>query len=231
MSWNSSETDIGYTYPSEYSVKNVSEQVKILQQHFRGIRYIDEGLTVQPLPYGAEGYFAIPRWEKMDSTYNQAVERVIMLLAASRPLFNYEESELGPDKLWQHKQKKKMLRKLASQQKGCDIIIVPAQCGLRHRNRSVQRAREVFLINEFGLGAYEVGIILLTHPERLTGLGNLHIDCAGDEYVSDARAGGYFPQAPIFCFRNSKLIFGVEWIGRSGGVCRLCGSASGFIPS
>jgi hypothetical protein len=32
---------------------------------------------------------------------------------------------------------------------------------------SVQEAREKFAPNEVGLGAYEVGIILLTHPERL----------------------------------------------------------------
>ena len=38
--------------------------------------------------------------------------------------------------------------------------------------------------NEFGLGVFEVGILLLTHPERIMGNSTdiLWIDCAGDEY-------------------------------------------------
>jgi len=48
-----------------------------------------------------------------------------------------------------------------------DILVVPAQFGLRHRGRSVRRVREVMNANEFGLGVFAIGIMLLTHPERL----------------------------------------------------------------
>lgn len=175
---------------------------------------------------GVEGLFAIPRWDKIAPTYNEAVEKVLELISKiCVGKFKNYRGNLGPDRLHQHERTVAMLKKLGDQQKGYDILIFPAQFGIRHRGRSVRRAREVFNKNEFGLGAFEVGIMLLTHPERLHHYDDLWIDCAGDEYDvpgDDDR----FTRAPLFVF-SDLVEFGAGWIY---GANKHFGSASGFIP-
>ncbi|MDD5437978.1 MAG: hypothetical protein PHC70_02425 [Patescibacteria group bacterium] len=83
--------------------------------------------------------------------------------------------------LHQHPRSIEMWAKLYDQQKS-DLLLVPAQFGLRHRGRSVRRVREIYLANEFGLGIFATCIMLLTDPERLEKYNDLWINCAGDEY-------------------------------------------------
>lgn len=220
------EVESRYVYPADFKVKGITEQTNRLRELFSGIGYADEKIAKQPLPAGAEGFFAIPRWEKIAPTYNEAVEKVLALIAASRKFHNYRKGQLGPDRLRQHTRKVKMFQTLNDQQKEHDILIVPAQFGLRHRGRSVRRAREVFAVNEFGLGAYEVGIMLLTHPERLVHVDNLWVDCAGDEYhVPDGDQP--FSRAPHFRFYGGLLRFVDSWFCHADD---YYGSASGFLP-
>ncbi|MBU0624750.1 hypothetical protein KKF05_00220 [Patescibacteria group bacterium] len=105
-----------------------------------------------------------------------------------------------------------------------DILVVPAQFGLRHRGRSVRRAREVFMANEFGLGAFAIGIMLLTHPEREVQWEQLHVDCAGDEFAPEA--GGGFSGAPLFRFSGGGVGFSARWFDDA---YEFCGSASAFL--
>lgn len=211
-----------YGYPSGYSLKVITEQVGILRQLFPGLCFADEKLAGQMLPEGAEGYFAIPRWEKLGSTYGQAVEKVLAALSTQRvgKFYDYREGKLCD----QHFRQEDAFQKLDIEQKGYDIFVIPAQFGLRYRGCSVRRAREAMNTNEFGLGAFAVGIMLLTHPERLVDLNDLWIDCAGDEYSPsiDSR----FVIAPFFSFRGRKLGFAADWFGRTRADC---GSASGFL--
>jgi hypothetical protein len=118
----------------------------------------------------------------------------------------------------------KAFQKLGNEQKGHDILIVPCQFGLRHRGRSVRRAREVMNTVEFGLDAFAVGCMILTHPEREVKWEQLHVDCAGDEFSPDA--DGDFPNAPFFHFYNDKVEFRASWYGSA---YELCGSASAFL--
>jgi hypothetical protein len=219
------EVSSSYTYPKGYKVKGITEQTNILRELFPGIGYADEKLTEQPVPVGAEGWFAIPRWEKVAPTYNEAVEKVLELIASKRKFYNYRDGELGAEYLRQHARTEKMFQTLGDQQKDHDILVVPAQFGLRHRGRSVRRARECFIANEFGLGAFAVGIMLLTHPEREVQWEQLHVDCAGDELAPVA--GGDFSYASLFRFRDGGVGFGAGWYGDAGG---LYGSASAFLP-
>jgi hypothetical protein len=77
---------------------------------------------------------------------------------------------------------------------------------------------------EFGLGAFAVGSMILTHPEREIRWEQLHIDCAGDECSEDA--DGVFSLAPFFFF--------FDGVGFDAGGCSSAneryGSASGFLP-
>jgi len=222
----SEEVNSNYGYPSEYQRKDVHAQANLLRQLIRGVGFADEKLAKQPLPNGAEGYFAIPRWQTIAPTYREAVEKVFALLAKQRKgkFQNYREGQLGEQYLRESEKTAAAFQKLGDEQKGYDILVVPAQFGIWHRGRSVRRAREVMNSSEFGLGAFAVGIMLLTHPEREVQWEQLHIDCAGDEY--SPAGDGQFVYAPIFYFYVDELGFGSRWVGVPGDVF---GSASGFV--
>ncbi len=224
------EVSSGYTYPSKYYapskyyVKSIAEQVKILRQFFPGLGSADD-VAQKPLPDGAEGWFAIPRWGEIAIIYNMAVEKVLEAIETKRKFYNCRGGWLGPQHLRRHERKVKKLQVLSDQQKDYDILVVPAQFGLHHRGRSVRRAREVFMANEFGLGAFEIGCMLLTHPERLVSYDDLWIDCAGDEYTPGA--DGVFSHAPAFSFLDGRVEFSTVLLGPAGS---HSGSASGFLP-
>lgn len=228
------EVKSSYGYPSGYKLKGLTEQTNILRQLFPGIGYSNLDLHERAatgklvLPANAEGWFAIPRWEKFAPTYGEAVQAVLAKLGSTRKFYNYRNDQLGSDRLRQNERTVKMFQTLGDQQKG-DIVIVPAQFGLLHRGRSVRRAREVFKTNEFGLDSFAIACLLLTHPERLVQWKQLHIDCVGDDYAPDA--GGRFGSAPyfffLFLYYGDGVKFGAGWVGRAGG---SFGSVSAFLP-
>jgi len=191
-------------YLSGYKPKSITEQINILRQLLPGIGYADG--------------------QSVAKTYEEAVKKVLELIKQQRDgkLYNHREGQLGAKYLRQHERTVKKLEVLADQQKGYDILVVAAQFGLRHRGRSVRRACEVFTANEFGLGAFEIGCMLLTHPERLRDYDDLWIDCAGDEYD----VYSLFYCTPYFGFSVGKIVFGAGVASQGSGY----GSASGFLP-
>ncbi len=203
------EVESRYGYLSGYKKpKSITEQMNILRQLFPGIGFVDKKIAEQPLPPNTEGWFAIPKWETMAATYGEAVQRVLDVIKKTRSgkFYNYRNSQLGPQYLRQSAKSVKAFQKLGSEQKSHDILIVAAQFGKRHAGRSARRARAVMDVSEFGLGAFAVGIMLLTHPERLQHYDDLWIDCAGDEFSYDA--DGQFGFAPYFSFHDGRVWFG-----------------------
>jgi len=228
--FSTEEVSSTYTYPPGYAIKPITEQMETLVRHFPSLNaeqtriFIKDELPKLELPEGAEGWFAIPRWQKLGATYGEALQLTLSKLAETRTLYNYREGQIGPDRLRQHERTVRMMSEIEKQQPG-DILIVPAQFGLRHRGRSVRRAREVFTSNEFGLGAFACGCMLLTHPEREQKWEQLHVDCSGDEY--DPGAGGRFDGAPRFNLNDDGLEFVTGWVDRPG---QGFGAVSGFLP-
>ncbi len=139
-------------------------------------------------------------------------------------LNNYREGEITPRQLRQHVRTLQAFEQIAETQKG-DILIIPVQYGIRHRGRSVRRARECFGTNEFGLGAFAVGSMALTHPERYVRWEQLHTDCAGDEFAPDA--DGDFSGSPVFLFVVGRLEFLTGVVSHA---YVPYGSVSGFLP-
>ena len=218
------ETESSYAYPRDYKVKGITEQTNILRQLFPGIGFADEKIAERPLPPNAEGWFAIPKWETVAPTYGEAVEKVLAMNASKRKFTNYCNRQLGVEYLREHVKTVKMFQNLRDEQKDYDILVVPAQFGLRHRGRSVRRAREVFQANEFGLGAFAIGIMLLTHPKREVQWEQVHVDCAGDEFAPDA--DDVFSSAPFFYFYYDEVEFLARWYASTG---EVYGSASAFL--
>lgn len=206
-----------YGYLSGYKPKGLTAQTNRLRELFPGIGYANQGLLAQiekgevALPPNAEGWMAIPNWIKhpeiFGSTYGKALQKVLDTISQTRngKFYNYRTDQLGPQSLRQSVRTEKFFRELAEAQGNPDVLLIPAQFGLCHRGRSVRRAREVFAANEFGLGAFAVGIMLLTHPERLQNYDDLWLDCSGDEFAPDADS--QFSLAPYFYFSDDKVKF------------------------
>ncbi|HUO50502.1 MAG TPA: hypothetical protein VMU25_03000 [Candidatus Paceibacterota bacterium] len=221
------EVKSSYGYLSGYKKpKDVIAQTNLLRQLFPGVGFANEQMA-RPDVANAEGYFAIPRWQSIAPMYGEAVQKVLdALKKAYKGRFkNWREGELGPDQLRQSAKSVAFWEQIGEQQKGFDILLIPAQFGIRHRGRSVRRAREVMEQNECGLGAFAVGIMLLTHEDRLRHYDDLWIDCAGDEFHDPRNSDAPFDRAPIFSFNDDKLGFGTLWSGSADG---NYGSASGW---
>jgi len=219
-----------YGYLSGYrKPKSMAEQMRILQASFEELASSthDESALQGPFPEWVEGPFALPRWQLLAKTYGEAVERVLAELSKTLgdKFINYRKGKLGPDHLRESAKKAAAFEAIAEAQKGHDVLVVPAQFGIRHRGRSVRRALAVMGSGEFGLGAFEMGIMLLTHTNRLQNLNDLWIDCAGDEYSYEA--DGQFLGAPFFDFNDGELGFDTVHVAYSND---NFGSVSGFSP-
>jgi hypothetical protein len=212
--------------------KPLAEQVvrlKELHPQLKDVEVADSG----ELPAGAEGWFAIPNIWKADSiltgNYNDSVKRVLDLIKQDRngKFHNYRDGQLGPERLRQSARAEATMLKLSEEQGHPDILVIACQFGITHRGRSVRRAREVMVDqNQFGLGAFAVGIMILTHPDRLKHYDDLWIDCAGDEF-DDPGADVRFDHAPYFRFHGGKVKFGARW---TDSAVDGYGSASGCLP-
>jgi hypothetical protein len=232
------EVRSAYAYPKEYQgPKPIEKQIKTLAVilDLNPTQALEYAKSLPQLPNGAEGWFAIPSLDAIakkhfpDVTdpaeqYCRAVQLLHRRIAASRTFYNYRGNEITPDRLRLHIRTAQTLALIAESQKG-DILVIAAQLGIRHRGRSVRRAREVFVVGEFGLGSLAAGSIILTHPERLVRWDQLHMDCSGDEFLPGAL--GRFPRAPIFNFFDVEVRFDACGVDRARG---YYGSASGFVP-
>jgi hypothetical protein len=226
------EVKSSYDYLSGYKPKQLADQVA----HLKGLyTELKDAEVTDPgeLPKGAEGRFALPNiWKDgllLTGNYNDNVVDVLGRISRDRngKFYNYRDDQLGPDRLRQSAATEAAMRKLSEEQGHPDILVIAAQFGKEHRGRSVPRALEVMIDQrQYGLGTFAIGVMLLTHPERLQHYDDLWIDCAGDEFddpVSDVRFG----HAPFFGVYDGEVWFGARLVGDAHG---HFGSVSGFLP-
>jgi len=232
------EVASNYAYPAEYKgPKSIEEQIKAIAKIFGldptdALQYVK---NLSELPSGAEGWFAVPTVEAIakkhfpkvtdrDEKYCRAIQLIHAKIAKMRSFYNHRAGQIIPAQLRLLARTAQALEKIAETQKG-DILIIAAQLSMRHCGKSVRRAREVFVTNEFGLGSVAFGAIVLTHPKRFVRWEQLHADMAGDEFRESA--DGEFDEAPYFHFHVGGVEFGAYKVGDSGD---RYGSASGFLP-
>ena len=211
-------------YPPAYRVRPVEAQVTELRKLFPALGSCMEKLARKPLPAGAEAWFAIPRWQALAPTYNEAVALMLEVLASKRKFSNRIIGKLGATFLRQTERSKLAEKILAEQQQDNDFVVVGAQAGMLHRGSSARRTRVAIAGNEFGLGVFAIGCILLTHPERLSTGDTLMIDCSGDEY--SARGDYTFDRVPLFDYDIAGIEFSIFYEDRAR---NLWGTPTGFL--
>jgi hypothetical protein len=230
------EVRVAYGYPKEYKgPKPIEQQIKAIAEIF-GLdpaSALEYAKKLPVLPDDAEGWFAIPSVDALAAKYFpevtdhaekycRALQLVHQKIADGRSFTNWRNGQIDMAYIKVSLRTQEMMQKVTEQQKG-DILIIAAQLGKRHGGRSVRRAREVFVANEYGLTSVAIGSIVLVHPERLTRWEELDPDCSGDEFSDDG--DGFFGRAPYFNF-NGKAEFGTKGVSSP---YDYYGSASGFV--
>ena len=220
------DEEVGSTriYPPTYRVRPVEAQVTELRKLFPGLGSCHEKLARRSLPEGAEAWFAIPRWQAVAPSYNEAVEKMLAVLATKRKFSNRIIGKLGDKYLRPSERTSLAVKILGEQQEGNDILVVAVQAGMLHRGASARRTRISLVGNEYGLGVFAIGCILLTHPERLSTLDTLMIDCSGDEY--SVRCDYTFDRVPLFDFDTCGIEFSIFYEDRAR---NLWGTPTGFL--
>ena len=223
------EVQSRFTYPSQYEgPKHIEEQVRSIAEIFGldPVSALEYTANLPELPEAAEGWFAIPsvislarvHFPEVDDPaeqYCHALNLVFEKIASSRKFTNFRKRFINPQHLRVHARTQSALDEMEETQQS-DILVIPAQLGMRHRGRSVRRARECFTENEFGLTSLAVSSILLTHPERLSQWDELDMDCAGDEF-NHPGSGVRFDHAPIFRFGDGGVGFDTLWLDYADG--------------
>ena len=218
------ETGSNREYPPTYRVRPIEAQVTALRKFFPKLGSCQERIARRPLPEGAEGWFAVPRWQALGATYQEAVEQALEKIAQQRKFANRLQGKLCEAYLRPMERSERAMALLTAQQLGNDILVAAVQAGRLHRGCSARRTRVIMQGNEFGLGVFAFACLLLTHPERLSSGDALMVDCGGDEY--SLGADGIYDRVPLFDYDLSGLQFSVFYNDRSR---NLWGSPSGFL--
>ena len=219
------ETPSSYGYPDGFRIRTVQEQLKTLLEHFPNLDYSHVAeLASGELPEWAEGWAVIPKPEKVGKTYHTALAKVIELIAKERKFQNWREGKLSEMHLRLKENTLQAHAKL-NEQPG-DYWVIPFQFGKKWAGHSVRNAQARFADNEFGLGPYEAAILLLTHPDRITGSNQLYFDCAGCEYRPDA-SGDFFACLNFYWYNFCRRLgLGSD---RADCVSDRFGAVSGFL--
>lgn len=228
--WAGEEGCKKYGYPVGYEKPNtLEEQYKVLLKHFpvlQGKMYNLE-FENKVLHEKAEGNFLYFDWRIIDSTYCGALQKFLVEYRKSLndDLINHYSREFDSSDLRQIERTAKFLDTIKEQQKDYEILVIPAQFGYLHKGYLANKERASFADNEFCLGPFEVGLMLLTHPGRLVHNSNLRIVCQGGE--TSLFRGWKWENSPIFYYQGGLVSFGgiPNW-----DIWWNIGSATAFTP-
>lgn len=134
----------------------------------------------------AEAWSVTPKFSAIGETYEIASRKVVDMTTGMEWFDGDSGTGCAEGFLRQSGEKAKILNELYDSQKG-DIVIFPAQFGLRLRGFTAICARNCFKENEFGLGVFELVANNLINPGRFGANANFRIMLMGDEFGSNHR--------------------------------------------
>ncbi|MFH1275989.1 MAG: hypothetical protein ABIH82_02670 [Candidatus Woesearchaeota archaeon] len=196
-----------FAYPSDYIVKPISEQVAILEKLLPGLnsqRGLNVARDLPSAPNIADGWGVFPKYSRVGEVYATALSRVLNILQEQRP----ELEMCVPDYCFEPgntvltDRTRDKLTSIESKFSG-DYVVYPFQSGKRFAIEDIPFADDRGVENEFDLDPLAVVVLLLTHPERLSSMKDLKIDCMGAElfkkipgphsvFFNDERICSYF---------------------------------------
>lgn len=219
--------DCTYKFGYKHEKISIADQAAKVQELFPGIGKLEKNIIWKKLPDCAEGWFAVPYWEAIGNDYETAMEKLFSVIKEKMNFSNLLNGMMESSNLRKNEQSAAALSLIAKKQDS-DIIIFPIQTGIRFRGKSVRLSKDLFLINEFGIGSFEAGCILLTHPMRFSSYLDLWIDCGGDEF---SKGGNNFFHIPHYSVHLEGGILKVKFDFHACSVANpRAGTASGFNP-
>lgn len=235
-----------YTYPPEFRRKSEGQQIVDLAKAFSvdptsALKYLEtvigtssnlpsrchkeDGLYAIVSPFGFQNVISGYKNPFDDELYCKSLLLIFEKLSKQRSFYNYRDGEINKDHLRQTQNLLEFYEILATSQGKSPIWLIEAQLGFYHKGESVNRARELYLPNEHGLGSVGMGSIALNDSKRFVRWEELDVDCAGDEFSPDA--DGVFSWSPYFYFDSAVLRFGTDDVSDADGDF---GAASAFVP-
>lgn len=218
-------------YPEGFRFRTPAEQLgywksQKLTSKLDGQHVIDLTKRIEDagLPAGAESIGVVPKFSRLGGLY-RATEQVFDLIAGSCDFQNWRGNEIVKKEYWRHTIKTAgFFQRLDEYQPG-DFFVFPFQFGKFWAGASIRHGRVRFSEWEFGLCPYSSGCLLLPHPDRITGDGQLRADLLGCEW-SPYAVGDFFSSA-FFCWFDGRLCFDFRSIGYAD---PGYGSVTAFAP-
>jgi hypothetical protein len=206
-------------YPDDYvGPPNIDDQLATLRKYFpdvgdankRLIGMIKNGKKPENDHANEDrGYWCIPHWSALGSTYSEAIDRCIAMIKhvhGDAKVIDETHDCLKESHILQTQNKVRIMDILHKKQNAMTIII-EAQFGIRHRGRSSNYANRMMPSREYSLGIYENLIMLLLCPQRLSD-NALGIDAAGDQFRTNI--ADKFDKSLHISQRGGRLIIGYD---------------------
>lgn len=188
-------SDVGYGMGYR-GPKDLWAQIRILSREFGIATLPKEDFVVrttrQRIPTEAEGWFAIPKIQTLSvklkvrpadekTEYLQVLGMVLAKLGSLRAFEDYERNI--PATGFRRQTKTLSALDLLTKQQPGPFLLFPAQFGKFYRGVSPRLTYAELGERQFGLSAFAVACMLITHPERLGCEGDLGIICPQDEVL------------------------------------------------
>ena len=205
-----------------FKIKPLKEQIEILRNRIHAdLGKNDKKFQRRPLPLGADGWFAVPRWQALSSSKGGATGRLFLafrdnLRCAHRALdFKHRENDICTDAVFEE---------LCRQQEGNEVLVVPARYRFSNGSGSTYPPRKkkkgnIDQKSVFFLDTFSVGAILLTHLTNLGDYRGLIVPCSNEVFTSNGHS-------PNFQILDGYVSFGSVWFDSS----TFHESPIGFLP-
>lgn len=175
----------------------LEEQIALLVQEFGlsgdcTLKYIKGMEEKNPKPDGFEGWVAVP---KIDAFARRFFPSVFTSSEKDRLAIELVLSKIGQEiavsNQFAHVHDLEFRRSnrsydafyIMGQEQPGEILVFPAQLGLKYRGCSPRAAQAKFSKGEFEIDAFSGACILFTHPNRLRTSNDLFMVCSGSEVL------------------------------------------------
>ncbi len=181
--------------------KSVNEQVKRLRKLFPNSKF-------QESEKSDEQGFVIPTWSSIACSYQKALEKVFDRIGKLEGIefSNWHLGKQDENNLRHNTRTISIFNSVLESQAHGNYVVANAHMGKHSLGKSPNEVlAEIDGGVNFGLTGFHVGIIILTHFDRIAGRGDMWINCLGDEIITSTK--NEFNGVPFYTITNKKIWF------------------------